>query len=103
MHWERRCQIGYGLIEHSLVRLLVRHGRLGHVGNLIAATGSRRDLAVGQQQFAGMQAYPFARPINCVANPIGKINLARFGGAHYMSSTVIEVGIMPANHIITQG
>src|SRR5271169_2975160 len=62
------------LVQHILVRLLIGNLRLRYLGNLIAALGARRDLAVGQQQFACGQPNLLARPENCVANAIGKVD-----------------------------
>src|ERR1700675_358401 len=88
--WRRRFECRYGLVEHVLFRLFVRDFELSHVGDLVAATCTRRDLAVGQQQFAEVQTNPAARPENSVTNPIGKINLPGFDGPHQMSAAVIE-------------
>ena len=64
--------------------------------------GSRRDFAIGQQQLADVQADSFAGPEDGVANAIGKINFAGFGGTHQLGVAEIEVGEMAANYIIVR-
>jgi len=91
-----------GSVQYVLIRLFVGDVGLGHIGDLVAATCTRGNLAVRQQQFAEMQAHPAVRPENSVANAIGKINLAGFAGPHQMSAAVIESGVMPPHDVIAE-
>jgi len=97
-----RFELGYGAVENIFVGFLVGNFGLGGIGNLVATTGARRDVAVGEQQFAEVQANFFARPEDGVTNAIRKINFAGFGGAHQTGVAVIEVGEMPANCIVAR-
>jgi len=97
-----RVDLGYRLVENIFGRLFFGNFGLGGVGNLVAATGARRDFAVGQQQFTKVQTNSSARPEDGVANAIRKINFAGFSGAHQTGVAVIEVGVMAANYIVAQ-
>src|SRR5271155_759117 len=73
---------GNGLVQNILSRLFLRNLRLSRIGNLVTASCPRRDISVGEEQFAGVQAELFARPEDGVANAIGKVDFTGLGGAN---------------------
>ena len=92
----------YRLIQNIFLRLLIGNFGLRGVGNLVAATRTRRDFAVGQQQFTEMQTNFSARPEDGVTNAIRQIDFAGFGGTLQTGVAVIEVRVMPANYPVAQ-
>jgi hypothetical protein len=69
------------LVQYVDIGLFVRNLGLDGFGNLIAATGASGDFAIGEQEFAGIQANFAACPVDGVANAIGEVDVAGFGGA----------------------
>src|ERR1700731_3724473 len=97
-----RSQRSHRLIKDVLFWFFVGDLRLRRIRNLISATRSSGDFAVGQEQFARMQSRPSSRPKDFVTDTVREINFARFSYPQQTSLIVIEAGVVSANYIIAQ-
>ena len=103
MEGQNRTQsdnLGDRLIEYVRCRFFIGNLRLRGFRQLIAATGSGSDGAVGEEEFGREQLDFAAGPENVVADAVGKINFASFVRADQASAAIVEIAEMTPHHIV---
>ena len=106
MEGQNRTQsdnLGDRLIEYVRCRLFIGNLRLRGFRQLIAATGSGSDGAVGEEEFGREQLDFAAGPENVVADAVGKINFASFVRANQTSATIVETDEVTPYYIVARG
>jgi hypothetical protein len=75
---------------------------LGQRRNLISAAASCRHFAVGNEILSGVQTNLLRRPINLVADTIGKVSQSGLPNLHHMSFLKVESRVMFAYHRVVR-